>query len=439
MQEAKNRLGLVFFPAYDWAISPTHPEREERLLYTQDQLREEGVFDIPGITEYKPDVATLRDVERVHFCLPSSEAVTTKSHLISAGGAIKAAQLVMEREEEKAFALVRPPGHHAMKVVHGNRGFCNVNIEAVMVEWIREHYGRKRVVIVDTDCHHGDGTQDIYWNDRETLFISLHQDGRTLYPGTGFPDELGGPNALGRTINVPLPPHTSDEGYLYVIENLVLPLIADFKPDLVINSAGQDNHFTDPLTSMNLSAQGYARLNKRLNPDLAVLEGGYAIQGALPYVNLGIVLAMAGLDYSGVREPDYDPVALRQDAKVTDYIKRLCDLMRDAYFSPPAVPSKGEIVDHVYSRMKDIYYDTDQISESQVENVLLCKDCSGVVKIETWSTVNPLSCCVEIPMDACGRCYDAGLRMLEEAQVKGNYRIIQGINRKDKQYTQYGY
>lgn len=326
-----------------------------------------------------------------------------------------------------------------MKVVHGNRGFCNVNIEAVMVEWIREHYGRKRVVIVDTDCHHGDGTQDIYWNDRETLFISLHQDGRTLYPGTGFPDELGGPNALGRTINVPLPPHTSDEGYLYVIENLVLPLIADFKPDLVINSAGQDNHFTDPLTSMNLSAQGYARLNKRLNPDLAVLEGGYAIQGALPYVNLGIVLAMAGLDYSGVREPDYDPVALRQDAKVTDYIKRLCDLMRDAYFSPPAVPSKGEIVDHVYSRMKDIYYDTDQISESQVENVLLCKDCSGVVKIETWSTVNPLSCCVEIPMDACGRCYDAGLRMLEEAQVKGNYRIIQGINRKDKQYTQYGY
>ncbi len=439
MQEVKNRLGLVFFPAFDWAISPTHPEREERLLYTQDQLREEGIFDIPGITEHKPEVATLKDVERVHFCLPSSESVTTKSHLISAGGAIKAARLVMEREEEKAFALVRPPGHHAMKVVHGNRGFCNVNIEAMMVEWIREHYGPRRVAIIDTDCHHGDGTQDIYWHDRDTLFISLHQDGRTLYPGTGFPDELGGPNAMGKTINVPLPPHTSDEGFLYVIENLVLPLLDDFKPDLVVNSAGQDNHFTDPITNMNFSAQGYALLNEKLNPDLAVLEGGYAIQGALPYVNLGIILAMAGLDYSKVREPDFEPAKLRQGAKITDYIKKLCDLLRASYFNPPERPSKGEITDNVFSRMKDVYYDTDQISESQVESVLLCPDCSGVVKIESWSTVNPLSCCVEIPQNACGRCHDAGLRMLEEAQVKGNYRIIQGINRKDKEYTQYGY
>jgi acetoin utilization deacetylase AcuC-like enzyme len=439
MQEVRNRLGLIFFPAFDWAISPTHPEREERLLYTQDQLREEGVFDIPGITEHKPEVATLRDVERVHFCIPSSESVTTKSHLISAGGAIKAARLVMEREEEKAFALVRPPGHHAMKVVHGNRGFCNVNIEALMVEWIREHYGPRRVAIVDTDCHHGDGTQDIYWHDRDTLFISLHQDGRTIFPGTGFPDELGGPNAMGKTINVPLPPHTSDEGFLYVIDNLVLPLLEDFKPDLVVNSAGQDNHFTDPITNMNFSAQGYALLNEKLNPDIAVLEGGYAIQGALPYVNLGIILAMAGLDYSKVREPDFDPEKLRQDPKITDYIKKLCDLMRDAYFKPPTRPSKGEITDNVFSRMKDVFYDTDQISESQVESVLLCPDCSGVVKIETWSTVNPLSCCIEIPQNVCRRCHDAGLRMLEEAQVKGNYRIIQGINRKDKEYTQYGY
>ncbi len=439
MQEVKHRLGLVFFPAFDWAISPTHPEREERLLYTQDQLREEGVFDIPGITEHKPEVATMEDVERVHFCIPSSESVTTKSHLISAGGAIKAARLVMEREEEKAFALVRPPGHHAMKVVHGNRGFCNVNIEAVMIEWIREHYGPKRVAIIDTDCHHGDGTQDVYWHDRDTLFISLHQDGRTIFPGTGFPDELGGPNAMGKTINVPLPPNTSDEGFIHVIDNLVLPLLDDFKPDLVINSAGQDNHFTDPITNMNFSAQGYALLNTKLNPDIAVLEGGYAIQGALPYVNLGIILAMAGLDYSKVIEPDYDPKRLRQDPKISDYVKKLCDLMRDAYFNPPARPSKGDIVDNVYSRSKDTFYDTDNISESQVESVLLCPDCSGVVKIETWSTINPLSCCVEIPQNACGRCHDAGLRMLEEAKVKGNYRIIQGINRKDKEYTQFGY
>ncbi|MDY7001412.1 MAG: histone deacetylase [Thermodesulfobacteriota bacterium] len=439
MLEAKNRLGIVFFPAFDWAISSTHPEREERLLYTQDQLLEEGVFDIDGVREYKPDVASREDVERVHFCFPDIESVATKSHLISAGGAIKAARLVMEKEEERAFALVRPPGHHAMKVVHGNRGFCNINIEAVMIEHIREHYGPKKIAIVDTDCHHGDGTQDIYWHDPNTLFISLHQDGRTLYPGSGFPLDLGGPNALGKTINIPLPPHTSDEGFLYVIDNVVLPLLADFKPDLIINSAGQDNHFTDPITNMNFSAQGYARLNEKLNPDLAVLEGGYAIQGALPYVNLGIVLAMAGLDYSGVREPDFDEEALRQEPKVTEYIKKLSDQIVDLYLNPPKSSLKGDETEGFFVRNKDIYYDTDGITESQVESVMLCDKCPGVLKIETWSSVNPLSVGVEIPIQACERCHGMGLRLFEEAQVKGNYRILQLINRKDKQYQQFGF
>ena len=216
---AARRLGVVFFPAFDWAISATHPEREERLLYTRDQLQEEGLFDIPGITEYRPAFAAHAQLARAHFCLPSVGAVSTDSHLASAGGAIAAARLVLEKKEDKAFALVRPPGHHAMRVVHGNRGFCNINNEAVMVEYIRDHYphpgGRPlRIAIVDTDVHHGDGTQDVFWNDPHTLFISLHQDGRTLYPGTGFPQECGGPAALGRTINIPLPPETSDEGYL---------------------------------------------------------------------------------------------------------------------------------------------------------------------------------------------------------------------------------
>jgi len=83
--KARNRLGIILFPAFDWAISPTHPEREERLLYTQDQLREEGIFDIPGISEYKPDIATGEDIARTHFCIPDSAAVTTESHLSSAG------------------------------------------------------------------------------------------------------------------------------------------------------------------------------------------------------------------------------------------------------------------------------------------------------------------------------------------------------------------
>jgi acetoin utilization deacetylase AcuC-like enzyme len=430
--KAKTRLGIIFFPAYDWAISPTHPEREERLLYTQDQLREEGIFDIEGISEYKPDIASKEDVARVHFCIPDVPAVTTESHLISAGGAIRAARLVMEGSADKAFALVRPPGHHAMKVVHGNRGFCNINIEAVMIEHIRERYGRKRIAIVDTDCHHGDGTQDIYWHDPDTLFISIHQDGRTLYPGSGFPGEAGGPNAINRTINIPLPPETCDEGFIHVIDNVVLPILADFRPDLIINSAGQDNHYSDPITNMKFTAQGYALLNRKLNPHIAVLEGGYSIQGALPYVNSGIVLAMAGLDFSWLREPDYDAAYLRQDKRVTDNIARVSDMTLERYFSPkPHVLFRpGTFV----AEERDIFYDTDRIQERRKDSVMICEECAGLLVIETASSVNPLSLCIEIPVGACDRCRDEGLRRLEDGSRNGAYRHIKLINRRDKVY-----
>jgi acetoin utilization deacetylase AcuC-like enzyme len=437
MLEARHRLGLVFFPAYDWAISPTHPEREERLLYTQDQIREEGVFDIEGITEYRPDVAAIEDILRVHFCFPDAERVVTPSHLVSAGGAIKAGRLVMEKKEDRAFALVRPPGHHAMKSVHGNRGFCIINIEAVMIEYIREHYGVRRVAVIDTDCHHGDGTQDVYWHDPDTLFISLHQDGRTLYPGSGFPEELGGPKALGKTINVPLPPRTSDDGFVHVIDHLVLPILKDFQPDLIVNSAGQDNHFSDPITDMAFSAQGYARLTEKLGAHVAVLEGGYSIQGALPYVNLGIVLAMAGLDYSGVREPNYNPRALKQAPRITDYIHRLTDDLLELYFHPEKHRAEGQEAGGWYTREKNIFYDTDGIRERQVESLKVCPDCRGLLKVETRSNRVPSGLGLEIPIGACPACSDLGQRILEEAAVRGQYRYMQMIHRPKKIYRHF--
>src|SRR5512133_3232976 len=129
------KTGLVFFPAFDWAISPSHPEREERLLYTQDQVFEEGILDIEGIVEYKPGLATAEDINRAHICVPDALSIATESHLISAGGAITAADKVLTGAVDNAFALVRPPGHHAMLVVHGARGFCTVNIEAIMIEY----------------------------------------------------------------------------------------------------------------------------------------------------------------------------------------------------------------------------------------------------------------------------------------------------------------
>ncbi|MDZ7759784.1 MAG: histone deacetylase [Desulfovermiculus sp.] len=429
MQRAVNRLGVVFFPAFDWAISPTHPERQERLLYTMDQLKEEGIFDIPGIREYKPEVADMEDIRRVHFCFPDTASNLTSSHLISAGGAIKSGQLVVEKEEDKAFALVRPPGHHAMKVVHGGRGFCNVNMEAIMVENLRTNYNVGRVAIVDTDCHHGDGTQDVYWHDPDTLYISIHQDGRTLFPGTGFPGELGGPKALGKTVNIPLPPTTSDEGMLYVIENVVVPILEDFRPDLIINSAGQDNHFSDPITNMNVSAQGYARLNQMLNPDIAVLEGGYSIQGALPYVNLGIALAMAGLEYSFVREPDYDPEAIRQEKRITEYIKKMSMAALDGYFNPPTAHMSREKQGEYFVRSKEIFYDTSFITERQREFLLDCDQCPGLLRMETSSSKTKNCLGLEIPRQGCERCQGEGERLFEQEKAKGKFTNIQFINR----------
>jgi acetoin utilization deacetylase AcuC-like enzyme len=431
MQEVKNRLGVIFFPAFDWAISPTHPERQERLLYTMDQLKEEGVFDIPGIREYKPDVAELEDVERVHFCFPDVQSNVTDSHLISAGGTIKAARLLMEGREDKIFALVRPPGHHSMKVVHGGRGFCNINIEAIMVEYLRDKYGVKKVAIVDTDCHHGDGTQDIYWHDPDTLYISIHQDGRTLYPGSGFTSELGGPKARGKTINIPLPPYTSDEGFLYAMENVVMPILEDFKAEVVVNSAGQDNHFTDPITNMNFSAQGYAKLSEILNPDLVVLEGGYSIQGALPYVNLGIVLALAGIDYSYVREPNYDPKKFQMDKRTMDYIKKVCEDSYNNYFSTPVSEVSLEKEGKWIVRNKEIFYDTSYIMERQKEYLLDCENCRGVLKIESDSTRAKNCLAIEIPLGACEKCIKTGEEEFEKGKRAG-YKFIQFIDRINK-------
>ncbi len=433
MIRAKNRMGLIFFPAYDWAISPTHPEREERLLYTQDQLREEGIFDIEGIVEFKPDIATAEDVMRSHFCFPDVAGVTTESHLISAGGAIKAARMIMENRADRAFALVRPPGHHAMKSVHGNRGFCNINNEAIMIEYLRDRHNVKKIAVVDTDCHHGDGTQDIYWNDPDVLFISIHQDGRTLYPGSGQVDECGGPGAVGKTVNIPLPPRTGDEGILYAIDEMVLPIIRDFKPDLIVNSAGQDNHYTDPITDMIFSARGYAKLNERLSPHIAVLEGGYSIQGALPYVNLGIILAMAGMDYSHVKEPDFDRAAIRQEAGIMEYIRKLRDVVLGVYFEPPVyqdLPPYGQYM----IRKKNVYYDTDEIIENQVESVMRCRECPGVWSLESVSSAHPLSLGIEIPRGACPECVKEGMRVLGEAKKSGKYRVIQVIDRMKKEY-----
>ena len=428
MTKKQKKTGLVFFPAFDWAISPTHPEREERLLYTQDQVIEEGLLDADNIVEFKPGLATTEDINRIHICVPDAMHVVTESHLISAGGAITAADKVLKKEVDNAFALVRPPGHHAMRVVHGARGFCNVNIEAIMIEYIRKVYGPKRVAIVDTDCHHGDGTQDIYWHDPNTLFISIHQDGRTLYPGSGFHDEFGGPNALGMTVNIPLPPQTSDRGFLYVLDQVILPILNEFKPDLIINSAGQDNHYTDPITNMRFSAQGYATLNDRLSPDIAVLEGGYSIEKALPYVNVGIILAMAGMDYSHVKEPDYDPLSLRESDEILRKIEKDAGEIFRMWKKRDTLKAKLVGNAQYIRRRKSIFYDTDGISEQQEETVRICEDCGGLVTIDSMADTGVRIFAVIVPGQNCPACRQAGEEVFEKTG-KGKYQQVFFQNR----------
>ncbi len=409
--KAKNKLGLVFFPAFDWAISPTHPEREERLLYTQDQIFEEGIEDIEGIEMFNPIVATEKDIQRVHFCVPDVKSRLTPSHFVSIGGAIKAGQTVMSGEMDKSFALVRPPGHHAHRIVYGDRGFCVTNVEAIMLERMRQEFGPLKVAIVDSDCHHGDGTEDIYWNDPDTLFISFHQDGRTIFPGTGAIEDFGGPSAYGYNVNIPLPPQTGDEGFLYVLNNVVMPILDDYKPDIIINSAGQDNHYSDPITNMNFTAQGYAKLNEILDPDIAVLEGGYSIEGALPYVNLGIILAMAGLDYSNVHEPDYDAESLKQSKYITEDIKKVSELVLNRWKNREELGKQKFKNMDIVEKQKQIFYDTDGILENQVQHFTKCNKCSGLNFINSRSDSGYKVLAITIPREACNSCINNGHKL----------------------------
>ncbi|MDY0164133.1 MAG: histone deacetylase, partial [Desulfobotulus sp.] len=218
-----------------------------------------------------------------------------------------------------------------------------------------------------------------------------------------------GPNAAGYTVNIPLPPHTSEEGYLYTVENAVLPILDDFKPDLIINSAGQDNHYSDPITNMNFTAQGYARLTELLNPHIAVLEGGYSIEAALPYVNAGIILAMAGLDYSHVREPDYNPAGLRESRDTIQYIHKVCERVMDQWQQRgPELSRKVFGKKDFHERSRSIMYDTDGIYEKQKELLRACTDCAGSFRIESQSDRGWRIIGVHIPVNACPSCKAQG-------------------------------
>jgi acetoin utilization deacetylase AcuC-like enzyme len=214
---------------------------------------------------------------------------------------------------------------------------------AIMVKSLIKRKMIKRAAILDWDAHHGDGTQAVFYDNPDVLYISIHQDGRTLYPGTGFIDEIGAGNGRGYNICIPVLPGASDDVFRLVLDEVYIPVVEEFKPDFIAISAGQDNHFTDPLTNLALTARGYAEMmkdavilsDKLCNGRLVtILEGGYGVEGGLPYVNLGIIAAMAGMDISNIREPKiYEEVLKRRRRDVIDSaeetVRRLKSILKD--------------------------------------------------------------------------------------------------------------
>jgi len=417
--------GLVFFPAFDWSLGRFHPEREERLLYTRDLLAEEGFLDRPGIELIAPRPIPDTMISGPHVCLPTVDQIATFAHRLAAGGVVELGHALMQKRIRNGFAAIRPPGHHAFRITYGNRGFCNINNMSILVHLLRTRYGIRRIAIVDTDVHHGDGTQDFFWNDPDVLVISLHQDGRTNFPGTGFLEDLGGPSAFGITLNIPLPPGAGDASYLHLMSEVVTPVMDDFQPEIILNSAGQDCHFTDPLGGMQVSAQGYIELTKILNPDLAILEGGYAIDSALPYIHLGIIAALAGIQTDRIVEPDYDAEDLGEPEGCAAYVKHLATQARDAYFNRHALQKQ------VYpnarqsqSRVKRIYYDEDGIIDLQKETITLCEACPGLVEIRSKADLGTgrsiYTNVIIVPYQGCSHCRDSAEKLYSEMNSKSS-------------------
>ena len=202
--------------------------------------------------------------------------------LLAVGGVLAAVDAVMENRVENAFCAVRPPGHHAEP--GRSMGFCLFNHVAIGAEYALAHHGLDRVAIVDFDVHHGNGTQHLFESRRDVLFISLHQDPATLYPGSGFAREIGHGDGEGYTVNLPVAPGSGDDDYQRLFEDSVLPRLNRFEPGMLLVSAGFDAAREDPLAQVGLTPVAYAWMTHQLRSVarrhsggrlVSVLEGGY--------------------------------------------------------------------------------------------------------------------------------------------------------------------
>ncbi|WHO72631.1 histone deacetylase family protein [Rhizobium sp. BT03] len=216
--------------------------------------------------------------------------------LTGIGGAMAAVDDVFSGAADNVFVAARPPGHHAEKMTA--MGFCFFNNAAIAARHAQKRHGAERVAIIDWDVHHGNGTQDIFWDDPSVLFCSTHQ--MPLYPGSGAKDEKGKHNTI---VNAPLSPNVGSDHFREAFKSRVLPAVADFRPDLIIISAGFDAHHRDPLAQINLTGEDFDWATGRVleladrhakNRVVSLLEGGYDLEGLAESAGMHILRMMKG-------------------------------------------------------------------------------------------------------------------------------------------------
>ena len=291
--------GLVLHPGYlAHQTGVSHPERPERLRAITDHLEETGLA--AEMTAVEPRRAETGWIEQIHspvyirhveeYCRGGRAIIDSMDTGISAhsydvalqaaGGALAAADAIMEGRVQTAFCAVRPPGHHALRELA--MGFCLFNNVAITARYLQKRHNLQRVLIVDWDVHHGNGTQDAFYDDPSVFFFSIHQ--YPLYPGTGSAAETGVGPGEGTTLNLPMEAGRGDEHYARAFEEVLAPRVLAFRPEFILVSAGFDAHRDDPLGGMQLTEAGYARLTAIVRSwagdmcqgrMLSMLEGGY--------------------------------------------------------------------------------------------------------------------------------------------------------------------
>jgi len=294
-----------------------HPERPERVEVIRAALSKAGLWEqypkLPAIVLTDDLVHTVHSdtylnllemtCRRTGHLDPdtyTTPATWNLAHL-AAGGAAAVASAVWEGEARRGFALTRPPGHHAMR--GQGMGFCLLNNIAIAAEYLVRNYHVQRLAIVDLDLHHGNGTQDIFWTRSDVFYISTHQF--PFYPGTGSLDDTGSGTGKGWSANFPLSPGSGDHAYLAIMDELIVPLLDQKKPQIILVSYGFDPHWLDPLGQLLLTADGYGKLLQKLcawadahcdGRIALILEGGYDLNAGQA-CSLAVTSAMLGKEW----------------------------------------------------------------------------------------------------------------------------------------------